>query len=124
MTVKCSDRHRDDDKDERVQHAPAEGAGLERSREAGAAVAIWGTNGLGILHGGSVGQLGIQALGILAAVVGTAARGADVVGGAGVDAPTGRQIEPPGTSTVSIDASFTASRSAKSTSAASAIRIQ
>ncbi len=35
------------------------------------AVAIWGTNGLGILHGGSINQLGIQALGVLAAVAWT-----------------------------------------------------
>ena len=35
------------------------------------AVAIWGTNGLGILHGGSISQLGIQALGILVCILWT-----------------------------------------------------
>lgn len=35
------------------------------------AVAIWGMDGLGILHGGSVAQLGVQALGLLAATVWT-----------------------------------------------------
>lgn len=47
-----------------------------------------------------------------------------VGGGAGVAAPTGRQIESPGTSTVSTDAPLTASRSDNATSAASASRIQ
>jgi Amt family ammonium transporter len=35
------------------------------------AVAIWGTEGLGILHGGSINQLGIQALGLVAAIAWT-----------------------------------------------------
>jgi ammonium transporter, Amt family len=35
------------------------------------AVAIWGTDGLGILHGGSINQLGIQALGIAACIAWT-----------------------------------------------------
>jgi len=35
------------------------------------AVAIWGTNGLGILHGGSISQLGVQALGIVACIAWT-----------------------------------------------------
>ena len=62
----------------------------------------------------TVGVVALERVGD-AEVVGVvaAARGADVVGGAGVEAPTGRQIEPPGTSTVSTDASFTASRSAQ-----------
>jgi hypothetical protein len=47
-----------------------------------------------------------------------------VGGGAGVVAPIGRQIESPGTSTVSTDAPLTASRSDNGTSAASASRIQ
>ena len=49
---------------------------------------------------------------------------ATVVGGAGVAAPTGRQMERPGTNTVSTDASLTASRSDSDTLAASARRIQ
>jgi hypothetical protein len=57
-----------------------------------------------------------------AVVVGRAVVGG--AGGAGVEAPTGRQIERPGISSVSVDASFTASRSDSDTSAASAIRIQ
>lgn len=35
------------------------------------AVAIWGTKGLGILHGGSISQLGIQAVGIVACIAWT-----------------------------------------------------
>jgi Amt family ammonium transporter len=35
------------------------------------AVAIWGTNGLGLLHGGSINQLGIQALGIVVCILWT-----------------------------------------------------
>ena len=35
------------------------------------AVAIWGMNGLGLLHGGGLEQLGIQALGLLAATLWT-----------------------------------------------------
>ncbi len=77
--------------------------------------------------GGAVVTVGAVAFErVVDAAVGVvaAARGADVVGGAGVAAPTGRQIDRPGTSTESTDASFTARRSARSTSAASAMRIQ
>jgi Amt family ammonium transporter len=35
------------------------------------AVGIWGTNGLGLLHGGGLTQLGIQALGLVACVMWT-----------------------------------------------------
>ena len=35
------------------------------------AVAIWGVNGLGVLHGGSFAQVGVQALGVLAATLWT-----------------------------------------------------
>ena len=75
---------------------------------------------------------GVVVVGAAATVVAVVALGAsDVdgavvtgVGAAGVDAPTGRQIERPGTSTVSTDESLTASNCASGTSAASAIRIQ
>ncbi|MFN2135255.1 MAG: ammonium transporter, partial [Candidatus Promineifilaceae bacterium] len=35
------------------------------------AVAIWGVDGLGLLHGGSINQLGIQALGLIACIAWT-----------------------------------------------------
>jgi Amt family ammonium transporter len=35
------------------------------------AVAIWGVNGLGLLHGGGFAQLGIQTVGLLAATLWT-----------------------------------------------------
>jgi Amt family ammonium transporter len=35
------------------------------------AVAIWGMNGLGLLHGGGLAQLGIQVVGLLAATLWT-----------------------------------------------------
>ena len=67
-----------------------------------------------------VGVVADVELGVFVVVVACGA----VVGGAGVEAPTGRQMERPGTSTVSTDASFTSSRSESDTPAASAIRIQ
>jgi hypothetical protein len=66
--------------------------------------------------------VGVAVVGV--AVVGAAVVGAAVVGGAGVEAPTGRQIERPGRSSVLVFALFTASRSDSRTSAASAMRIQ
>jgi len=109
------------------------GTAAGRAGAVGAGAVGAGAVGAGAVDVGATvvgaGRLGVVVTGARAAVVaGTvvavAVGGGAVGGGDGVEAPAGRQIERPGTSIVSTDESFTASRSARETSAASAMRIQ